>query len=210
MKKEENKAKHRISYYIYKYNRLRKIKERDLPVWKAKWNAFNEKRFLWLEKFVDRAIPWAVIILLFIILGEFADYINIFKWSWVHSIALFFESNLIYIELIDRIVVGLFMIDLYFNFFKKRTILSFLKTSIIDLIAIAPIGLIFRLAGIQETQSALHVLEVESSNIAVREEAVSSLLRTEQRLARLEKIPRVTRILRLNRLTQFAKKKKKR
>jgi hypothetical protein len=224
---------HRIRHKIRRYHRMRKIKEENLPAWKEKWNSFNEKRLGWLEKTVDRLIPWLVLLLLFIILGEFSEQLNLFDWQWMETAAEFFHAYEDIIHIIDRIIIGFFIADLYFNFFKKAKISTWLKTSILDIIAVAPLGLIFRVSEISEAQSILHVTEdigkeagkvlketEAAAKIAKETEAASKIIKAEQeaaKLARLQKtsrfarfsrvIARIPRLLRLNRLTEFFKRK---
>ena len=132
---------HKIRHHLHKFHKLRKQKEKNLPLWKEKWNHFNETKLGWLEKFVDKSIPFLVILLLFILLGEFSEELNLFGWQWVEHISKFVETQQHMIEIIDQVIVAFFAIDLYFNFFKKATFLSFLKTSFLDILAIAPLGL---------------------------------------------------------------------
>jgi hypothetical protein len=195
-KKKKLPIHHRIRHHIVRFHKLRKHKETSLPKWKRKWSDFNEKHFLWLEKAVDQFIPWLVLALLVIIFGEFSHYINVFHWQWPEKVALFFEEHDTDVMFLDKVIVTFFIIDLYFNFFKKKTVWSFIKTSFLDILAIAPLGLIFRVAEIGEAQSALHVgAEFE------KEAAKASRVAKE-----VSKIPR---FFRLNRLTHFFVKRKK-
>lgn len=219
--KARKKERHGIRYHIKKYQQLRKEKEEHLPRWKEAWNSFNECYMGWLEQFVDGLIPWLVLLLLFIILGEFSHSLNIFHWGWLDSVAEFFEHNEAAVRAIDHVIIAFFVIDLYFNFFKKRTVWRFLKTSILDLIAVAPLGLLLRVAEISEAQSILHVtteIEKEASKIIRGEEAAARLVEAE-RLAELSRLPagariarvvaRVPRFFRLIRLEEFFQRKKR-
>jgi len=204
---------HKIRHHLHKFHKLRKQKEKNLPAWKEKWNNFNETRIGWLEKFVALAIPWMVIILFFIILGEFSQELNFFGWQWLEKVALFVEHHEFEISIIDKIVVSFFVIDLYFNFFKKATFLSFIKTSFIDIIAIAPLGLFFS-AQVGEAQTILHVstdLEKEAQVVIKEGEEAAKIMKLEKLSTRMTKaITRAPRLLRLNRLTEwFGKKEKK-
>lgn len=186
---------HKIIHHIQKYHKLRKWKESGLPSWKEKWGHFNEEYLDGLEHFVEWAIPWLVLLLLFIILGENSAALNFFHWAWVDKVTGFFHHNEETIAIIDHIIISFFIVDLYFNFFKKKTIMGFLRTSILDIIAVAPMGLIFDLAGIAETQKAIHVT-------AETEKGVAKLARTEKIIA---KMPRLVRLYRIGGL--FKKKK---
>lgn len=187
---------HRIVHHVRNLHRIRKLKEKGLPSWKENWGNFNEQYLGWLENFVEWAIPWLVLLLLFIILGEYSSDLNFFHWAWVENVSLFFEHYETVLVVIDKVIVGFFVVDLYFNFFKKKTVMGFLRTSILDIIAVAPMGAIFDLAGIAETQKAIH--------------ATTELEKEAARLTRTEKIlTKVPRFFRLNRLADFFGKKKK-
>lgn len=193
---------HKIRHHLHKFHRMRKKKEQNLPLWKEKWNSFNETKLGWLEKFVDKLIPWLVLALLAIILGEFSHQLNFANWQWMEKIATFFDNHTAEIKMIDQIVVGFFIVDLYFNFFKKATVLSFIKTSFLDILAVAPLGLIFR-AELGEAQTILHITEKEAS-IAIKEGEEAA------KILKLENISTKTpRMLRLYRITQFFGKKDK-
>ena len=212
---------YKLRNYVRRYYHYRKLKEENLPPWKRKWHDFNETKLSWLERIVEKAIPWLVLLIGLILLGEFAREINVFGWPWLEVVGEFFEKHEKAVNLIDNIVVGFFIIDIYFNFFKKKTFWAFFKSSFIDLIAIAPLGLIFRLTRFGEAQSVLHVtaeLEKEVSVVAKEGEAASKIVKAEElvKVARAEKavrLGRLGRLLRLLRLHEFgranAKSKKK-
>ena len=211
-----NKVKHNVR----RHHRMRKKVSDNLPPWKKRWNNFNETRFGFIEHFVEKAIPWLVILLLFIILGEFSGYLNVFHWHWMDQVAEFFHHNESTVLLIDKIIISFFVVDLYFNFFRKRTLWLFFKTSFLDILAVAPLGFVFRVSGLVESQSVLHVTtEVEKSAVKVlREgEVASKIVKAEEaiKFARIERmnkvlraIVRAPRLLRLYRLLFFFKKKK--
>ena len=219
-KRAELSIINRIKSYIYRYHRMRKKKDKDVSLWKKKWNNFNETRLGFLEHFVEKLIPWLVMLLFFIILGEFSSYLNVFHWHWMDQVAEFFHHNESTVLLIDKIIISFFVIDLYFNFFRKRTLWLFFKTSFLDILAVAPLGFVFRVSGLVESQSVLHVTtEVEKSAVKVlREgEVASKIVKAEEaiKFARIERmnkvlraIVRAPRLLRLYRLLFFFKKKK--
>lgn len=212
---------HRIVHNVRNLHRIRKLKEKGLPSWKEKWGHFNEEYLGWLESFVEFMIPWLVLLLLFIILGQYSSDLNFFHWAWVENVSLFFEHYEPIVHRIDQVIVSFFVVDLYFNFFKKKTVMAFLRTSILDIIAVAPMGAIFDLAGIAETQKAIHLtteMEKEAARLLRGEEAAAKLVRAEEaaRIVRLERSTRVVRVFeriprffRLNRLADFFGKKKK-
>jgi len=199
---------------VKKYKGIRKKKERR-PKWKKKWDDFNEKYFHWLESFVEAVIPWLVLALLFILLGEYAHDLNVFGWHWMDAVTEFLHHYESAVHLFDQIIIGFFCIDLYFNFFKKATLESFVKTSILDIIAVAPLGSLLRVAEVGEAQLFVHVGgEVPKATKLTRAEELA-------RLARLEKstvlgraasrvgraITRIPQLFRLHRISDFWKKK---
>jgi len=210
MKKEAKIPLHRrIRHAVHKYHKIRKVKEENLQPWKKKWNEFNEVNLGWLEHLVDKAIPWLVLGLLVIIVGEFSGYLNFFNSTWIDNVSKFFENNQSHIQMIDHIIVSFFVADLYFNFFKKRSFWTFLKTSILDIIAIAPLGLIFRLTGFEV--SPMVAREIEAAGAISKENVAARLLKAEElvKIERLEKITKIPRFFRLHRITDFFKGKKK-
>jgi len=215
-----------VVHHIRSMHRIRKRKEK-LPPWKAKWNDFNEHYLAWLEWLVEKMIPWLVLVLLVIIIGEYSGDLNIFHWHWVDHVGEFFHHYEKLIHIFDQAIIGFFIVDLYFNFFKKATVQSFLETSILDLIAVAPMGLIFDFAGVgvSEAQQVLHVTtEVEKeAAVALKETKLATrLTKAEEaaKLARLRKsttlaqrmprlarfFARIPRFFRLHRLSDFFKK----
>ncbi|MBW3002464.1 hypothetical protein KY338_04890 [Candidatus Woesearchaeota archaeon] len=200
---------------VKKLHRLRKKKEK-LPKWKAKWNHFNEKYLGWLENFVELLIPWLVLVLLLVLIGEYIHYINVFHWHWVDSISEFFHHHAGAVHTFDQFVVAFFCIDLYFNFFKKATFESFVKTSILDIIAVAPLGALFRVSEAGEAQLLVHVggdtpKVARAANIGALAKAESAtkttrILSRMPRFARL--VSRIPRLFRLNRLSDFWAKKR--
>jgi hypothetical protein len=209
------KLHHKIIHHVLKHHRMRKLKDECLPPWKEKWNNFNETKLGWLEHFVEKAIPYLVLILGAILVGDFTVILGEYGYSfilldypWTEIIVPFMENNTATIELIDNIIVSFFAIDLYFNFFKKRTIKEFLRTSFIDILAIAPVGLLLELARIGEAQTALHVAgEVEKEAVKLEREAVE--IAKMERFGRLTKtVEKLPKALRLNRLNDFRGKKR--
>ena len=193
---------------IKRLHGIRKKKER-LPKWKKAWNDFNEKYFHWLEHWVDILIPWLVLCLLFIILGEYAHDINIFHWAWLNHVADFFHHHEAKIRFFDQVIVGFFLIDLYFNFFKKRTVMQFVKTSILDIVAVMPLGAIFRVAEVGEAQLLIHVGgEVPKAGELAGLSRLKSAPRISKVTARFARIAtRIPRLFRLHRLSDLWKKK---
>lgn len=189
---------------VHHFHRRKHIEYDELPKWKRNALEFNHKYLQWLEHFIEHAIPWLVLILLFIIIAEFGNEINqaiefLFHRSFhaLAEVAEIAEKNHTTILAIDKVIISFFIVDLFFNFFKKATITSFLKTYFIDVIAVLPLGLALETVAreVGGAQSVTHVV-VDTERIAAR-----SLKAT--RIARIIKaIGRVPRLIRLYRIYQ--------
>jgi hypothetical protein len=156
MKKREKRVSKRR--HAMKVIREHGFVEDDLPYWKRVVYRFNESWLEWLDKFVKVAIPYLVILLLFIILGEISGWLNnLFFHGHSHfleEVTHFMHEYHSIVLLIDQIIISAFVIDLYFNFFKSKTFGLFLKKNVIDIIAVLPMAAIFKGLG------ALGLLEV--------------------------------------------------
>ena len=89
----------------------------------------------WLHKIeviVDKIIPYLVLILLILIIGEFTHYKLI-------------EDNEDIVLLIDYIIVIFFLIDLSFKYYRVKNFKIFVKKYWLEILAIFPFFLIFRL-----------------------------------------------------------------
>ncbi len=84
-----------------------------------------------IEVFVDRSIPYVVVLLLFIIISDF------FFKNFYHKYELFFSIG-------DYIVLVIFVADLAFKFNRVRQFKIFLKRYWLDIIAVFPFFLLFR------------------------------------------------------------------
>jgi hypothetical protein len=189
---------HRIAHHILKFHRIRKHIEPGRSSWKENWNRFNDEQLGWLEDFVEKMVPWFVLLLFFIVVGEFSDMLNVFGWAWLDTVYVFFVRNEEAIQFFDNIIVALICIDLYFNFFKKRTVWAFLKSSIVDIIAIAPVGEIILLSGLGEFQSVLHVgseIEQGAAKIIRGEEFAARSVRTIRAVSRLPRFIQLYRLI---------------
>ena len=113
-----------------------------------------------LEIIVDKSIPFLLVILLFIIIGEF----------WFHELIEHYRTAA---DIIDSFIIAVFVIDLCFKYNRIRNFPKFLRASWLDILAIFPFFLIFRIIEgsvgviesaevISRTQKVVHVgLEIE-------------------------------------------------
>jgi hypothetical protein len=86
------------------------------------------------EHIIDRAIPPSLVVLLCIIIIEL----------FFHDIADSYHTLIISL---DYVVVGIFMVDLIFKYQRSKKFGTFLKESWLDIVAVFPFFLLFRLLG---------------------------------------------------------------
>ncbi len=83
------------------------------------------------EIIVDLLIPYCVIVLMFLIVIEL----------FFHHIA---EQYHTIILILDYLIVGIFVLDLYYKYKRLKNLKLFLKKSWLDIIAVFPFFLLFR------------------------------------------------------------------
>ena len=145
----------------------------------------------WLHKievFVDKIIPLLLVILLAIIIGEFG----------YHE---FMEEHRLIVEIIDGFIIFIFVLDLIFKYIRIRNIPKFLRASWIDILAVFPFFLFFRLFGglfglfevgetLTRAQKVVHVgVEIEKEIGAVVKEG-EIIAKEASRAERLTKMVR--------------------
>ena len=89
----------------------------------------------WLHKVeyvVDRIIPYSLIVLVVLIVLELFFHEKI-------------KNYLLIIEILDYIIIAIFMVDLYFKYERVRNFKTFLKKYWLDVIAVFPFFLVFRM-----------------------------------------------------------------
>ncbi len=102
-----------------------------------------------IEKRVDDLIPYALLVLLVIVILEFT--INTARYDKL-------------IQIIDDIILGIFTLDLCFKYYRIKTTALFFRTYWLELIAVFPFYLLIRAytalielsRGVEETQKVLH------------------------------------------------------
>ena len=161
-----------------------------------------------VEVFVDRAIPYLVLLLLFIIIGDFA----------FHNLM---NQYRLYVHIADYTILIFFVIDLSFKFYRVRNVKLFLKKYWLEVIAVFPFILIFRLfeeililfrftAPIEEGQKIVHTV-AEIGKISEEQKIVRELSELEKgtRVFRSieegTKLSRTTMFLRFFRLARLAR-----
>jgi len=86
-----------------------------------------------IEKFVNKAIPYVLIFLAVLIILE-----NPF-WTLVHL-----ENYEPYVTILDFIIIGFFVVELYFKWIRTKNLKKFVKLYWIEILAVFPIYLISR------------------------------------------------------------------
>ncbi|MBW2980694.1 hypothetical protein KY360_04740 [Candidatus Woesearchaeota archaeon] len=197
-----------------------------LPRWKKTVDDFNIDHFEKIERFVKKAIPWLVLLLLFIILGEFAGGINRqivaritgHESHFLEQVVEFMHHYHTWVIILDEIIIAFFVLDLYFNFFKSVTFGRFVKKYFLDIIAVTPVGLFFRgseavaLAGdIGLGQEITHVA-TETERAIVEGERIAKegekIVKEGERIAKVveaEKAAKATRLSRTARAPRLAR-----
>lgn len=142
----------------------------------------------WLHKIeiaIDKLIPFLLIILLFIIIGEF----------WFHDIIAKYRTIA---DGLDLFIIFVFVLDLIFKYNRIKNFPKFLRASWLDIIAIFPFFLIFRIiegvAGVFEageivtrTQKVVHVgieLEPEVGKALKEGEVIAKEISRTERFSR--------------------------
>ena len=155
-----------------------------------------------LEKFVDKSIPYLVVVLLILIIGEFTKYELINKYDYE-------------VLLIDYFIVIVFVIDLCFKYYRIRDYKLFIKKYWLDILAVFPFFLLFRLieeialffsiSSFGESQKLLHT-SLELGRISEEASQEARVLREIQEATKLERTTLFARILRpLERIPRILK-----
>jgi hypothetical protein len=154
-----------------------------------------------IEVIVDKLIPFCLVVLLFIIIIELG-FEGLIEHYHLH----------IPIIIADGFVVGVFVADLIFKYIRTRKIKEFARKYWLDILAVFPFFLIFRIvevtagafsaATIEGTQTAQKIvhegLEVEKEGVKIIKEA--------ERFAKLRRSERFARFIRpLLRIPRFLK-----
>ncbi len=168
-----------------------------------------------LELFVDKAIPYALVLLASILVIEF-----FFK--------AFAERILFLIHTLDWLIVCIFVVDLYFKYRRTKGVPNFLKSYWLEILAVFPFFLLFRLLelvgllrlfGFVETfergQPVLHeavLLEQKYAGVVRGEKAAreaQELFAESERLGRFRRVIRpILRSPRLMMASRFFKEPK--
>ena len=159
----------------------------------------KQKWYSWIEILIDRLVPWAVIALLIVLIIEF----------FFHDIADKYHAI---INIADYAILIIFSIDLIFKYLRIRKFEKFIKECWLDIIAIFPFFLIFRVfesvliftelpKEVRQFQLVIHegvALSEESSKVIREAEEAGKISRVKAiiRMFRgLENTPRIVKAL---------------
>ncbi len=131
-------------------------------------NKFLQKLLLWFERLTDRLIPFLIIGLLILLIVD-NPFWTLFNLEEYHT----------YILVFDYFVIFFFVVDLIFKWFRVRRIGKFFKLYWLDIVAVFPFYLAFRLAG--EVATFLQIGE-EVAEVGQKLAHESVLLREESEI----------------------------
>lgn len=139
------------------------------------------------ELLIDRIIPYTVVILTIVIVLELFFYSHVEEYS-------------LYIRIIDYAVISIFCIDLIFKYMKVRKIPLFLRHYWIDILAVFPFFLLFRL--FEEIYALASISQFFRGSQAVMHESIIlekeglMLVRAAEKSQRLSRTGLVMRVIR--------------
>ncbi|MBT3865538.1 hypothetical protein HOF78_00355 [Candidatus Woesearchaeota archaeon] len=163
-----------------------------------------KKGFHKLEHLVDKLIPYALLALLIVII------ITFFFKDLAHT----YEHQ---IEIVDIIVISLFVVDLGFKYIRVRKIKPFIKLYWLDILAVFPFYLFIRAAEeayllfrfsdtVKESQTALHAgigikevtsIEKETARIVREAEKLGKMSRSKFAIRFIRPISRIPRFIKI-------------
>ncbi|RMD57472.1 hypothetical protein D6825_03950 [Candidatus Woesearchaeota archaeon] len=134
----------------------------------------------WLESvewFVDRSVPFLLVILTFLIIFGFTEYADKYHDQ---------------IIILDNIIIAFFVVDLLFKYNHSKSLVRFFKVYWIDIIAVFPFYLIFRLYFVvkeaafatEQAQKVLHEAALVRETRLIKESRLVAELSKEGKLAR--------------------------
>ena len=178
-----------------------------------------KKGFQKAEHIVDKLIPYIVILLLIVIIATF--FFKEFTEKYHHQI-----------EILDTIIISVFVVDLVFKYMRVRKIKKFVRSYWLDILAVFPFYLVLRVVeeayllfrvseAVQESQTALHAgigikevtaTEKEAAKIITEIEKSGKISRSRfaVRFFRpISRVPRLIKVLPYYEKSHHPKKKRK-
>jgi len=175
-----------------------------IPSWKKKKDKYNEKKYGKLINFVEKAIPWLVLVLLAVIIGEFGHDINHFiesmgfhEWIWLNNFSDYLHHHEIIVVVVDYVIISFFLMDLYFGYWKYATNVQFVKGKFIDILAILPVGAFTGTIKLTTQAQEVFHAAIDSERIAVRSLEASRISKASRSVRLFTRIPRFLRVFKL-------------
>jgi len=176
----------------------------DIETWKKKIHKFNQEKLNFVESVVREMIPWMVLFLFLMIVGEFAHEINWvftkmgFSLGFLVSYGNFIEHYHGAVLVFDFFVIMTFVAELYFEFFKHEEFLKFLKANVLNIIAVIPVGLLMEGAALTTSaQQATHATMHSTKAVGRTTEIFKTASRSTKILRLITRLPRLVRLYRL-------------
>lgn len=138
------------------------------------------KFFKKINKAINKLMPFALVLLLILIILEIFLPENILHNN---SVKLAFEF-------IDIIIVEIFVIDLIFLYVKSKDIRFFFKNYWLDIIAVFPFGLVFRVA------ERFFMIGLEAERLLIGQKVLHEVSRSEKLLKFITELSKEIRLLR--------------
>ena len=183
----------------------------DIKTWKKKVLEFNKEKLSFIESVVKEMIPWMVLVLLFMIIGEFAFDIHwLFSKIGLNIGVLISYGNFIEhyhgsVLVFDYFVIFTFMFELYFEYFKHENFFKFLRSNFLNILAIIPVGLLMEGAALTTSaQQATHAT-MHGQKAVGRTSAIFKTASRSTKFIRL--LTRLPRFIRITRLKDFFRKR---
>jgi hypothetical protein len=132
-----------------------------------------------VNKITDKIMPYALVLLIIVIILEFAVHIE------NHTVHLI-------IQIADYVIISFFVVDLISIYFLSPNLKYFFKNSWLDILAVMPFGLIFRVG-----RSVIRIGQA-TERIALGQGVLHGILKSEKLvvfLARFEKLSKFFRFI---------------
>ncbi|QQG38852.1 MAG: hypothetical protein HYS32_00050 [Candidatus Woesearchaeota archaeon] len=128
----------------------------------SKKNEKHNHGLIAIEKIIDRSIPYLVIALALVIVGDFTLDLNKYE-PWI--------------TYFDWFILIVFLVDLSFKWTHTKKVVKFVKLYWIDLLAVFPFYLLFRFINIfgelvqftEQGQKILHETALLTEGVAIKE-----------------------------------------
>jgi len=137
-----------------------------------------------VNKIVNKVLPYTLILLLIIIIAEmFFDIQN--------------ENIILAIKISDGFIIAVFVLDLAFLYYKSKNLIFFFKNYWLDILAVLPLGLMFRVG------ENIFKIGAEAEKIFIGQRVLHEVAQAEKLIKFTSKLEEGAKIFRF--LEEFAK-----